>query len=435
MNASKLKTGKNDNKAIKKYLQQYSEPEIKAANQLLTSSSDKFQYCICVPFFDEPLNNFLRFIDWINQQSNILFITIINQPENIPVSSEENHLLFKTALLQSTQKTTHQNNLNLVYLSSGNALLVIDRFTQHKIPNDEGVGLARKIMADIACDLIFNSIIESPWIFCTDADVTLPKNYFEQSNKYSEKNTSAILFPYTHVGTGKSKKEEAIIKATQYYETYLTHYIDGLKSAGSPYAYHSLGSIIAVSYLHYANVRGFPRRAAGEDFYLLNKLRKLATIISLERPLLFIDARISNRTPFGTGPTICSLLEDNEQSLNQAKIFYHPELFTLLKKIISAFNHYGNEIYDSEVKKLTDFTPIIKGIFSENEYHAVVVTLNTLNYKKALSHCYKQGKDKHGFYHHLFIWFDAFKTLKFIHLMRENLPEYNNINYDALNSL
>ena len=52
----------------------------------------------------------------------------------------------------------------------------------------------------------------------------------------------------------------------------------GLGFAGSPYAYHSVGSTLAVRAEAYAIVRGVPKRAAGEDFYLLDKLAKVTPI-------------------------------------------------------------------------------------------------------------------------------------------------------------
>ena len=51
-----------------------------------------------------------------------------------------------------------------------------------------------------------------------------------------------------------------------------------MKYARSPYAFHTIGSTMAVSANHYAKVRGFPKREAGEDFYLLNKLAKVKTL-------------------------------------------------------------------------------------------------------------------------------------------------------------
>jgi hypothetical protein len=47
-------------------------------------------------------------------------------------------------------------------------LLVIDRASPgHELPPRQGVGLARKIAADLALALLAGGSIESPWIHCT----------------------------------------------------------------------------------------------------------------------------------------------------------------------------------------------------------------------------------------------------------------------------
>ena len=66
------------------------------------------------------------------------------------------------------------------------------------------------------------------------------------------------------------------------YEYSLRYYVAGLTYAQSPYAFHTIGSTMAVNAEHYASVRGFPRREAGEDFYLLNKLAKVGSVHTLE---------------------------------------------------------------------------------------------------------------------------------------------------------
>ena len=57
----------------------------------------------------------------------------------------------------------------------------------------------------------------------------------------------------------------------------------GLAWARSPYAFHTVGSTMVVHALCYAQVRGVPRRRAGEDFYLLGKLSKLRPLVRLTR--------------------------------------------------------------------------------------------------------------------------------------------------------
>ncbi|GIR63469.1 MAG: hypothetical protein CM15mP68_1350 [Pseudomonadota bacterium] len=62
---------------------------------------------------------------------------------------------------------------------------------------------------------------------------------------------------------------------------------------GSAYAYPTLGSTISVHAQSYARVRGYPKRNAGEDFYLLNKLNKLHPVQVLQQPVIEVQARLS----------------------------------------------------------------------------------------------------------------------------------------------
>ena len=70
----------------------------------------------------------------------------------------------------------------------------------------------------------------------------------------------------------------AIDQATVMYEISLRYYVLGLAAARSSYAYQSIGSTLCVDAPAYLSVRGFPKRAVGEDFYLLDKLAKVGPL-------------------------------------------------------------------------------------------------------------------------------------------------------------
>ena len=134
---------------------------------------------------------------------------------------------------------------------------------------NKGVGLARKIAADTAVKLIENKHIINPWIYSTDADVILPKDYFNCITRVT-KETLAISLPFKHIHQGSiSEKTQAV------YDFKLYYYQLGMKYIGSKYDFIPLGSTIVVHVNAYTQVRGFPTRAAGEDFYLLNKIARI----------------------------------------------------------------------------------------------------------------------------------------------------------------
>jgi hypothetical protein len=77
----------------------------------------------------------------------------------------------------------------------------------------------------------------------------------------------------------------------------------------------------------YAQVRGFPRREAAEDFYLLSKLAKLGQIQQLSGQPVEPSSRASDRVPFGTGASIKKSLA----SPRQERQVYHPLIFEYLR--------------------------------------------------------------------------------------------------------
>jgi hypothetical protein len=112
---------------------------------------------------------------------------------------------------------------------------------------------------------------------------------------------------------------------------YMRHYVLGLEAAGSPYAYHSIGSTIVVDAGAYAAVRGVPKRHGAEDFHLLNKLAKQGSIARLGGSPILLDARASQRVPFGTGPAIRREIE----SRKTLRPFFHPQSFLYLSALLS----------------------------------------------------------------------------------------------------
>ena len=90
------------------------------------------------------------------------------------------------------------------------------------------------------------------------------------------------------------------------YEATLRYYVLGLRHARSPHAFHTIGSTISVCPHAYAAVRGVPKRAAAEDFYLLQKLRTIGTIEHVRTEPIIVSPRTSHRVPFGTGPAVAA---------------------------------------------------------------------------------------------------------------------------------
>jgi hypothetical protein len=227
--------------------------------------------------------------------------------------------------LRSQYKPRHQLSDALLLEGEDFDLFLIDRFSDsHRFPSSKGVGTARKIGCDFAAWLYTQAVSQSPFILSTDADAILPEDYLTALNKISPR-ISLGHYSFSHRAEGSHTQQQAM----KMYEFWLSHYVQGLKHASSPYCVPALGSIYAIHSDSYIQVRGFPERLAGEDFYLMNKVLKLGTSIHIStRSPIQLAGRISNRVPFGTGPTVAkwASLED----LSFQKLFYDPQCFNIL---------------------------------------------------------------------------------------------------------
>ena len=133
-------------------------------------------------------------------------------------------------------------------------ILVVDRFTPPGFfPDDQGVGLARKIGVDLCARLHASGRLASSFVHTTDADVELPNDYFDRTPAGP---AAALLFPFFH----RPDVEPRLGRAVLLYEISLRYYVLGLSFAGSPYAFHTIGSTIATDVGAYMKVRGFPKR-------------------------------------------------------------------------------------------------------------------------------------------------------------------------------
>jgi hypothetical protein len=274
------------------------------------------------------------------------------------------------------------------------------------IADSDGVGRARKIGCDTALLWMTSGAIKSNWICSTDADATLPEDYFSRLDE-SPADTSAALYPFRHDASEDERTNNACLR----YELRLHHYVLGLRYARSPYAYHTLGSCLAVRASNYAQVRGFPPRSAAEDFYLLNKLAKTGHISQLTGQCISLAARPSARVPFGTGPAVQRILDSADMS--EERLYYHPACFEALRCVLAGMTAHD---VNSEPRLQEELKTL--GL-SEALTCTSMETLGNLGLAGAIDHCRRQSKDEAGFTRHFHQWFDGFRTLKFIHGLRD----------------
>ena len=393
-------------KAVVQYLAKYAENE----STQLEPLDNTYDYVIVVPICDEEYDCLQTIFS--NIKENVLIIVVTNSPIGKTNRQENNTLFIKQLINISKRDYKLSSGCQLLQFNQFNDVLLVDRNTQGKqIHADYGVGLARKIGCDIALKYYTLGFIKSPWIYSTDADVLLPNNYFTQSIK-SNKGYSAIVLDFEHVSD-----DAKLNKLQFYYDFKLRYYQAGITYAGMAYNYIPLGSTLIVNMECYAQVRGFPKRNAGEDFYLLNKLAKIKPIKYLVEGLVVkIQSRFSDRVPFGTGPALSQI--SKLANVNEYK-YYHPSCFIQLKHWYLYLNNLWLD------KHLNIIPPLDKNLHDLYEHLSCEVV-----FKKSQSQITTANRWQQ-FIHQ---WFDAFKVLKTVHFFDKKYARLNYLELFKTNS-
>lgn len=339
---------------------------------------EAFHSCVVIPARNEgeALQENLKSLSRAAQSKRILVIIISNSSE-----------------------ATKNNPPNSEDFVRGDPLSILK--IHRNFPPREGVGLARKMGADLAALLCENKLIESTYFFSTDADVRFPKDYFSVLEK--TQGEAALLFPFIHIPESSNTLEQLSVSL---YDLSLRYYVAGLEFAESPYAFQTIGSLLCLNTKAYVDVRGFPKRQAGEDFYLLNKLAKVGTVRTLEGPRLEVSGRLSDRVPFGTGIGVRRFL--TTMKLHREPEFYNPKIFGVLKALLQSF------------RKLAEHKDLLKWQASLHP------DLKTLGLHKELKNVITNFSKSERLLAEIHNHFDAFRTLKLVHYLRDrgypNLP-------------
>jgi len=386
-------------------------------------------------------------IEWQSKRgiSNVIVIPAIAEYDNIKVLiallSQIDFTYFISSLflfvinnsLSSNTKvmTDNQKSLNLLrsiiysnshggfaaeIIQSGLQVGLIDASSNGKELNTKhsGVGLARKIGMDLALTVFDYSIKTNKLIICLDADCEVPADYLTGViTDFNKNNYSAAIINYEHKIDGNDINSAAIIC----YEIYLRYYVAGLKYAGSPYAFDTIGSTIICDHNVYIKAGGMNKRKAAEDFYFLEKLSKIFEIGKINSTTVYPSNRSSWRVPFGTGQRVTRFLAN----IRDEYLLFNPSVFEILKDWLMIYN--SDEFNKPQIL-----------LNRSNDIHAELYNFLLLNnysvqWKKILSNT---KSDKQLQYQKK-IWFDGFKTLKLIHHLRDTaFPEVNM--FDALDS-
>ena len=354
----------------------------------------------------------LKSLEKTQRQDGVLLITVVNGPddsnESIHDSNEESLSLLEDTFHISQGRSCCYR----IGQSKRDQLLLIDLASEPwRMSPNQGVGLARKTGCDLALRLVHEGIISSRWIHSTDADVQLPEDYFCAPDPFSsDSEVAGLAYPFLHEVEGPPDLHRAI----RLYEVSLYYYELGLRWAGSPYAYQNIGSTLAVKAWNYAAVRGFPRKQAGEDFYLLNKVAKTGKIVRPSSQPIRIRGRRSFRVPFGTGAAMNKMVEAGN-GISDFKL-YHPSVFEALRAVLKSLALFAKHGDLSQFHDQLSFP-------RTHPLAAIEPVVEAMGFPGALEEAKRQSPDSEALLNRLHAWFDSFRCLRFIHQIRdETLP-------------
>jgi len=271
-----------------------------------------------------------------------------------------------------------------------------------------GVGLARKTGMDEALRRF--STIDRPdgAIVCLDADCTVEKNYFvsiERDLVYNKENCACSVY-FEHPLKGDDLPD-SVYKHIILYELHLRYYIRGLKYSGFPWAFHTVGSAMAVKAIQYMKAGGMNRREAGEDFYFVQKLVTHGGYFALNTTTVYPSPRGSGRVPFGTGATMTRLLKNPEEKL----LTYNFLAFGELK---SLFTTAGNLFQRNEGETVDYYRDLPEGLRSftgEEEWLSKITEIRS------------NTSGNQSFLKRFFGWFNMFRVVRYLNFVHNGIFE------------
>jgi hypothetical protein len=269
-----------------------------------------------------------------------------------------------------------------------------------ELAEKEGVGTARKLGLDWGLEL-FHRQQTHGILINLDADTPVAPTYLEKiREQFAKPDSWAAVLEYTHPLTGSDSENQAIAK----YESYLRLHKMGLSYAGSPYAIHTIGSTMVCATQAYAAISGMNSKLAGEDFYFLQQLVKTGRVETIQDVLVYPSARISARTPFGTGPALNELLADSEKPYEM----YNPKVYRILKEWLATVEKSpGND----------GGTLLIKSALIDT---ALTTFLESIGFKQNWKQLKENASSPEKLLEQFHGWFDGLTTLKCIHHLRDH---------------
>jgi len=260
-----------------------------------------------------------------------------------------------------------------------------------------GVGLARKIGMDEAVFRLGDNL--NGLIVCLDADCEVSSNYLVaiQDHFYKNAKTPGASIYYEHPIVDNSELSLGIIN----YELHLRYYNQFIKYAGHPYAFHTVGSSMAVRSWAYQKQGGMNKRKAGEDFYFLQKIIQLGNFSEIKTTSVYPSPRISDRVPFGTGKAQGDWINNKQDHYYT----YNIEAAIVLKSLFDKVKRYGRELNATPIQDIDE---------------VIIEHIGIDQWQLKILEIYKNTTSDEAFIKRFFAWYNLFMVMRFVHFYRDN---------------
>src|SRR6056297_3056479 len=366
------------------------------------SITEGLKYIIVIPCYNE--DNIVETLNsiWNCQRPPfaVEVIIVINEPETVDEQ------------IKKQNSKTYSEVQHWIKSHSDIALRFFVFYVQNIPLKIAGAGYARKLGMDEAL-YRFNQIAQEEGVILSlDGDAKVASNYLTEIGKHFAQNprTNVATIYFEHPLSG-NEYSSPIYPAITIYELYLRYYKHAFQFIRFPYSYYTVGSCFAVSAKAYAKQGGMNSKQAGEDFYFLHKVFPLGNCDEINTTCVYPSPRISQRVPFGTGPMVNQIINSGNDDL----LTYDLRCFTDLK----AFLQIVDQLYKSSPVELNDIIyqlPLpIADFLNENQFFIAIEEIN------------QNCAGLNSFLKRFFVWFNAFKVLKYLNATTEKYYPKTNL--------
>ena len=176
------------------YLASHAEPEAAAAAHLEGS----FGHVVQVPAYGEGDELFAMLGSVpAGPRGKVLIVLVLNARADSPAAvhaANEAARARLTAAASTGARLSDDPPVTILAFPHGRVVLIDRAAPGRFLPEGQGIGLARKIGCDFALAAAASGQLAADWLHCTDADVLLPNDYFDQTEVVEGAASAAVYF-------------------------------------------------------------------------------------------------------------------------------------------------------------------------------------------------------------------------------------------------